>query len=791
MEGSHIYSTLPPCNDPVFLALLIPPIAEYSHSEGVSVSGGFVYRGSLYPDLLGKYYYADFGYGKIWSLSKTSSSPLTFSPPVLELAGTGIYISGFGEDEDGELYVLDYYGGSIRKLESTLGPRPNFSSSSLTPDQTSAVIEQSLTYTIQVINSGGSLANANLLNPLPPGLVYQSGSLSASSGSASYNNGQNRVEWNGSVAAGTSVNISYHAVVDFGIIGSINNHATLSSPGLPNLALGASVSVPTAVLQTLRENFLLPGTQPGQLNAVFQTSLDCDTCHTAVIYDNWRGSAMSQAGRDPLMWAAMNVANAYAPNSGDYCLRCHTPRGWLAGRSSPANGSSLLPEDIHNGVACLTCHRAVDPIASPDDEAAGLDGLIRASLAEAPPVDGQMGSAMLIIDPNDNRRGPFDLAATFGYHTAYQTDFLSRSATAVGRSRICGSCHNLDNPILEIDPGHANQYWPNPPGAPSEPFDQRQLFPIERTFDEWQLSEFASSANPKTCQDCHMPDTTGYAADAAFNPIYRDCLTSGCLAQHTLQGVNSWLPELLQMPEWRLNAVADATYLNKHITLTENFLKTAATLIASLGEPSGGSRPLEVTVYNQTGHKLPTGYPEGRRIWINVQAYNTSNNLVYESGAYDPLTGILSSSNNPKIYEARLGMTPELSSYLGLPNEADGSSFFFVLNNSWIKDNRIPPQGYDTAAFDQDGLRPVMDQPYLSGQYWDTTRYNLPLTTNHVVVRLYYQVASKDYIEFLKTYGGLDGETLFRLWEQSKSPPALMSTAFAPGYVNYFPIVKR
>ena len=42
---------------------------------------------------------------------------------------------------------------------------------------------------------------------------------------------------------------------------------------------------------------------------------------------------------------------------------------------------------------------------------------------------------------------------------------------------------------------------------------------------------------------------------------------------------------------------------------------------------------------NNTGHKLPTGYPEGRRMWLNLRAYDDDGELIYESGAYDPATG--------------------------------------------------------------------------------------------------------------------------------------------------------
>ncbi len=112
-EASSTFNTSPPCDDSSFLDSLIDPIAEYNHSAGQSVTGGYVYRGNLFPALSGYYFFADYVQGKIWSLD--ASNPGQWSQPILEL-DTDINISSFGEDETGELYVLDYKGGTIRRL---------------------------------------------------------------------------------------------------------------------------------------------------------------------------------------------------------------------------------------------------------------------------------------------------------------------------------------------------------------------------------------------------------------------------------------------------------------------------------------------------------------------------------------------------------------------------------------------------------------------------------------------------------------------------------------------------
>ncbi|MCS7249124.1 MAG: PQQ-dependent sugar dehydrogenase [Anaerolineales bacterium] len=114
-EGAHPYNSSPPCNSASFLATLTDPFTEYGHDEGRSVTGGFVYRGSRYPNLYGTYFFADYVNGKIWSIKKLSDSPLTWSARTLEIQA-GFNISSFGEGEDGELYVANYFQGKIHHL---------------------------------------------------------------------------------------------------------------------------------------------------------------------------------------------------------------------------------------------------------------------------------------------------------------------------------------------------------------------------------------------------------------------------------------------------------------------------------------------------------------------------------------------------------------------------------------------------------------------------------------------------------------------------------------------------
>ncbi len=88
------------------------PVAEYSHSVGSSITGGFVFRGPGPKRMKGVYFYGDYVTGRIWGLKRVGGTWTN-----QELADTPFGISCFGEDEAGYLYLSDYFGGTIYRVE--------------------------------------------------------------------------------------------------------------------------------------------------------------------------------------------------------------------------------------------------------------------------------------------------------------------------------------------------------------------------------------------------------------------------------------------------------------------------------------------------------------------------------------------------------------------------------------------------------------------------------------------------------------------------------------------------
>jgi glucose/arabinose dehydrogenase len=103
LEGLHCFD--PQNCDPGSLGTVLP-IAEYDHQQGCSVTGGYVYRGDRFPALDGIYLYGDFCSGRIWGLRREAGG----SWSQVELLQSGLSISSFGQDEAGEVYLLNHQG---------------------------------------------------------------------------------------------------------------------------------------------------------------------------------------------------------------------------------------------------------------------------------------------------------------------------------------------------------------------------------------------------------------------------------------------------------------------------------------------------------------------------------------------------------------------------------------------------------------------------------------------------------------------------------------------------------
>lgn len=108
LEGNATY---PDDSKVVNRASLTPPVFEYDHAQGQSITGGYVYRGSAIAGLQGTYIYGDFVSGNVWGLRQTSTGGWDNQL----LVDSPYFISTFGQDEKGNLYLTNFSGNDETK----------------------------------------------------------------------------------------------------------------------------------------------------------------------------------------------------------------------------------------------------------------------------------------------------------------------------------------------------------------------------------------------------------------------------------------------------------------------------------------------------------------------------------------------------------------------------------------------------------------------------------------------------------------------------------------------------
>ena len=540
---------------------------------------------------------------------------------------------------------------------------------------------------------------------------------------------------------------------------------------------GSQTQVPATL-----EDFFEPGTQENTLTEPLLSPQYCWACHqfeddgnkaeVVAPYDNWVTSMMGQAARDPVWHAALAIANQDVNMAGDTCIRCHSPNAWLGGRSVPTDASAFEGADF-NGVSCNFCHRLVDPVANknnPPEDAPILAALAKEGLLPEAP-----GNARYVVDPTDVRRGPLDDVPQNFHGVPIIVSEFHKSG------HLCGTCHDVSNAMFTRKAD--GTYQLNATDAPHPTGNPHDMMPEQRTYSEWLNSDFANGGvyfkdqrfggeHPtgvmQSCQDCHMPKhfggVCGFWQSEPFFP-------RPDVAEHSFVGSNTWVLGAVYDKYGSSESGLTPESVDLARARTENMLRNASDVeVVQLGDQ------LKVRVVNYSGHKLPSGYPEGRRMWLNVKFLDDLGNVIGEHGAYDFDSAVLDTSNT-KVYEAHFGIDEAVAQATGLP---EGPSSHLTLNNMVVKDNRIPPMGFTNKAFEAVLAAPV-EYSYADGQYWDDTHFTVPAAAADAVVSLYYQTTSKEYIEFLRDNNPNPsdpqnaGQVAYDLWvNRGKSAPVDM-----------------
>jgi len=524
------------------------------------------------------------------------------------------------------------------------------------------------------------------------------------------------------------------------------------------------------------------------------------------------------------------------PVAADVCLRCHFTVDWLEGRSEPPTGpnthspylkgqfwgakfreypgwpgdptllegvpadkyyTSIQPPDSEagmEGIQCMYCHRQIDNFKRP-------------SLYNGTTIPNGIGGYFVM------QQDPYFSNSLIRPTSNFQRDPF-----------LCGTCHDVTNPIIKeqnttLTNNANNKYTYNQKMTSKTDYKH----PIERTFTEWYWSSHGpgGGAGGGHCERCHLP--------------------------MVFQGAQTWMIEGLdelwgavdrkwgEDPYWyasinpnitpyRTDAYFAAAQRSRDLLASTS---NAAKVSIEQASKSGSTATVKVRITNEAGHKLPTGFAEGRQMWINLVAEDSRGNPVFESGYQkafldshgETIQGL--ARYEQMVYGQPVSLTEPIKVYehvslaknydpFTLPNmngcanwnildyttgdpetgvefQADcqvshlDKEFHFVLLNYVEKDNRIPPRGWVPKAYEADGAFVVTNAMPDYGLYKDSsgspinysdTTYSFDVSRAYgdvsVEVKVMYQTFNEHFMEFLEN---VDEEKMVRFGGRNRNAP--------------------
>lgn len=476
----------------------------------------------------------------------------------------------------------------------------------------------------------------------------------------------------------------------------------------------------------------------------FSGSGNCISCHNDLtdtnandvsIESDWSTSMMANTARNPF-WRA-KVASELQRNPqlkdvlDDKCSRCHLP---MANVEAKFDGSSiellgdgfLNPENAYynhamEGVSCTVCHQIED-----NGKLGTLDGF---------------SGNFSIVDLGSSAE-----RTAFGQYTDPQinpmlndTGFRPTYAPHTSSSVMCATCHNLKTPFVDSS-GTVVSTTPE-----SE-------FPEQMVYTEWENSSFASGATARSCQDCHMPTTDG--VKISTRPNILDARND--FARHIMVGGNVFMLDILSRNPTTLAVTADG--FATAITRSRMMLASAADIEIVSQSLVNDELTVQLRINNHAGHKLPTSYPS-RRVYIHFVVRDDAGNIIFESGKTDADGRIVGADGDTNLshYEPhyeQITQQHQVQIYESMMVDTDNNVTYTLLRAaSYVKDNRIPPAGFDKNNV-VDDIRvagaAMSDNDFNSGS--DTVTYKVPVGSVSDIsftAELRYQTMAYGYVKDL------------------------------------------
>lgn len=464
------------------------------------------------------------------------------------------------------------------------------------------------------------------------------------------------------------------------------------------LNVGGILDVFSVQTKPITENFFAraaAGGDPLFKSEHFLGPSNCAVCHNGLsdssnkdvsIETDWSSTMMANASRDPFWRAKVRSELKRNPQLAavinDKCTRCHAPMANFESKTYNEtqvifDGGFLSQDHLrHNealgGVSCTVCHQIQNApnLGTLSSFGGGYEIEKSNTNTDLDP------RPRLIYGPFDNLT-PDPMVVAVGYEPTFSPHIKT--------SKHCATCHNLKTPFVD-------QFGKVLSTTPESEF------PEQMVYTEWERSTYATPGNLKNCQTCHMSRANGVAISNRPSAIP---LRDG-FAMHEFVGANKLLLDIFNNNKPQLGVLANN--FAETIDKTQAMLNRAAS-ITPLNLSLGADNVLtfSLKIDSKTGHKLPTSYPS-RRVILHVTVKDAQNNVVFESGKanangsvvgvdadtdgtrFEPHYELITSPEQVQVYEAVM------------QNNENQVTYTLLRGMSYLKDNRLLPQGFDKNA---------------------------------------------------------------------------------------------
>ena len=532
-------------------------------------------------------------------------------------------------------------------------------------------------------------------------------------------------------------------------------------------------------------------------------SAACSSCHTDAsmvvqsdvpgeqldvsIGTAWETSVMAQSTRDPYWHAVVASELDNFPmledEINDKCLVCHAPTAHDLAKKQGTLSELRLFDDVDedtgevlaqgiysmddtsdmfnhamDGVTCTLCHQIDAGNLGTEESMTGGFSIVGSTTG----------------DPSDRPAYGQYSDPEVGYMRT-QSMFSPIHGAHLSTSETCATCHNLNIEPVDPDTGEAIE---------SSHFAEQAMY------TEWLQSDYAVGGSKEaSCQACHMPvlDEDVFLAQGAADkrPDF---------AEHTFLGANTVMQDMFKNFAEELGIDTSLDF-DEAIERNREFLATSAVVSVSEGTVSSETLNFDVSIQNNTGHKLPSGY-HSRRVFLHVQVLDEDNELVFESGRMQADGRIIGNIEdvNPDLYEPHYDVITDetqVQIYQAIVSDVNNDRTHSLLSGSgYLKDNRLTPSGYDKDAVAADTSLPdsfgtfgaaLQDDDFNDGR--DVVSYQVTRPaesgTYTVIAELRYQPLSYGHLQTLWTQSDrVDAVDMFRtIYDQTSLLDESIDTA--------------